>query len=295
MSHRLQRLTLKPEQYHGYPESAQVLFLLPEQQRYLLRALRLKAGDKFIAIIPQEQVAIQCSDDFCSWWEAEILNDEQFQLVMPLANDRELSINLKLAIGMPKGNGLEDIIRQGTEIGVHEIYPLYTERTLLKPNTPPSNGKQDRWQRIAEEAAELACRPVVPVVHRPQSYGDWLKNYGTNSDTDSNTDSDLVLMERHLNLICVTHEAPHLLSIMGSRIMEPDANYHPDHEYKRIDSITVLIGPEGGWTATEEAAAMAQGFVAVSLGKRILAAVTAPLVALSLISAAWEGLPSDLK
>ncbi len=290
MSQRLQRLTLKPEQNSHSPEVGQILALLPEQQRYLLRTLRLTAGHKFIAIITQNQIDLKQPHAMHhgTWWEAEIINDGEFQLVMPLENHRELGVNLKLAIGIPKGNGLEDIIRQATEIGVHEIYPLYTERTILKPHTPPSHAKQERWQRIAAEAAELACRPVVPVVHRPQVWGDWLKNYGSDLSTNLDTDLDLALMEQDLKLICVTHDAPHLLSVLESKIMEFAANHPHNHKHKGIDSITVLIGSEGGWTLAEETATITQGFVPVSLGKRILATVTAPLVALSLVSATLE-------
>jgi 16S rRNA (uracil1498-N3)-methyltransferase len=64
-----------------------------------------------------------------------------------------------------------------------------------------------------------------------------------------------------------------------------------DSDTMMPQSITVVIGAEGGWTKAEESAALAQGFMAVSLGKRILAAVTAPVVALSIVSAALEVMP----
>jgi 16S rRNA (uracil1498-N3)-methyltransferase len=132
-----------------------------------------------------------------------------------------------------------------------------SDRTLLNP----SPQKLERWRRIAAEAAEQSERSFVPTILEPVAFSTGL----------SSVISNLSFSQPY---ICVTRDdSPHLKDCL--------------HD-KRQSTIVMAIGPEGGWTQTEVENAIAAGFQPVSLGRRILRAVTAPIVALSLISAAYE-------
>ncbi len=250
---QLQRIAIASEQIQG-----QQILLTAEQQHYLMRVLRLKIGDRFIVIDPQG-----------GWWRA-VLQENKGQIIEPIAIATELPAIVSLIVAMPKGNGLEEIVRQTTELGVSAIYPVMSDRSLLKP----SPQKIQRWRRIAQEAAEQSERAKVPTIFEPISFADYLSQISQVSLTqESSGKSDTQ------KYICVARGArPHLLKTLAAFDLKSEAN----------PQIAIATGPEGGWTTTEVEQAIAAGFQPISLGDRILRAVTAPIVALSLVTAYLE-------
>jgi 16S rRNA (uracil1498-N3)-methyltransferase len=240
---QLQRLTVSPSQI-----TAQQIQLNALQRHYLHNVLRLREGDRFIAIDGQGN----------GWLASLDANAERADLLEPVIARTELPISVTLLIALPK-NGMDDIVRQATELGVERIQPMLSDRTILKPSAQ----KGDRWQRIAQEAAEQCERQIIPPVLPPLSWTEALQIWNVTTAT------------------CYLCEArdhhPHLLSKLQS---SPQP------------TIAVAVGPEGGWTEREIVAAIAAGYQPVSLGDRILRAVTAPLVALSLIAAACDAIDS---
>jgi 16S rRNA (uracil1498-N3)-methyltransferase len=239
---QLQRITVSPDQIAG-----QQIQLNAQQRHYLHHVLRLGEGDRFIAI-----------DGRGNGWLASLdTHAEGAELLESVIAKTELPISVTLLIALPK-NGMDDIVRQATELGVERIQPILSDRTILKPSAQ----KGDRWQRIAQEAAEQCERQIVPAVLPPVSWAEALQTWNANSAT------------------CFLCEArgshPHLLSLLSP----PPA------------SIAIAIGCEGGWTDREIERAIEAGYQTVSLGDRILRAVTAPLVALSLIAAACDAIDS---
>lgn len=236
---QLQRIAITPAQQHD-----QRLVLNPQQVHYLHRVLRLKSGDRFIAL-GQGQ-----------WWLAELTGDITTAcLVEPIPVHNELSCSVILVVAMPKGNGMDEIVRQTTELGVTIVVPLMSDRTLLHP----SPHKLERWQRIAQEAAEQSERQLIPTVTEPRSLAQALDTW--NADTAS------------CYVCAVRGQHPHLLSCLNTQPLTP---------------IVVATGPEGGWTPAEVQQAIAAGYQPVSLGRRVLRALTAPLMALSLVASTLE-------
>jgi 16S rRNA (uracil1498-N3)-methyltransferase len=133
--------------------------------------------------------------------------------------------------------------------------PVISDRTLLHP----SPRKLERWRRIAQEAAEQAEREIVPEIIEPTDFSAALK-----AANETNC---------HGYLAVARQEAPHLLTCLSPL---PDS------------AIAIATGPEGGWTPAEIEAAIAVGFTPISLGRRVLRAVTAPITALSITAAAIE-------
>lgn len=241
---QLQRLVIGASQI-----DRQQILLTAEQQHYLSRVLRLRSGDRFIAMNGQGQ-----------GWLASLESDRA-QILEPIHAHSELPISVTLVLALPKGNGFDEVVRQATELGVTCIVPVISDRTLLNP----SANKLERWRRIAQEAAEQCERQIVPEILDPVSWNDRLQSETSNPDV--------------CRLICRARgNSRHLLDYLNQSV---------------CPAITLAIGPEGGWTDAEVAGAIAAGYQPISLGRRVLRAVTAPIVALSLVAGVFEKMKNE--
>ena len=222
----------------------ELIFFNKEQSHYLKRVLRLKKGDRFIAM-----------DGLGKSWLAEIVTERQGKIVEPLLISTELPIKITLIVALPKGNGFDEIVRSCTELGVTTFIPAIADRTIIKP----SPQKLLRWQKIATEAAEQSERQIVPQITNSDKFTTVLEKLG-----DRETDC----------YICVARSD-------SNSLLECLENNKSQH-------LIVATGPEGGFTAKEVENAIAAGFEPVSLGNRILRAITAPIAVTSLIAAVAE-------
>ncbi len=250
MQHRLQRIAIAPSQIQN-----QLLTLTSQQHHYLTRVLRLREGDRFIAI-----------DGLGSAWLATLAGMSAQIVECDTVSEfqTELSRAVTLMVALPKGNGFDDVVRSCTELGVACIAPIVSERTLLQPSAQ----KLERWRRIATEAAEQSERQIVPTILEP-----------VNFDIGLSLISNESFFTKNQQYICVARgDNPHLLASLQQLL-----NFNQEQK-----TIVIATGPEGGWTPKEVEQACAFGFGPVSLGCRILRAVTAPIVALSIAAAAFE-------
>lgn len=237
---QLQRIAIDPSQ-----RCDRQITLTAEQQHYLGRVLRLRNGDRFIVM------------DGGQRWLSELREANQAQILEAIETHTELPIAVTLVMAMPKGSGMDEIVRQATELGVRCIAPVISDRSILQPSLQ----KLDRWRRIAGEAAEQSERQIVPTILEPVRF-----------------ESSLSQWQGSRYLCEARGEFPHLLKLLNEDF--PDA-------------IVLAIGPEGGWTDSEIAAAIEAGFQPVSLGQQILRAVTAPIVALALVNGALADSEGD--
>jgi 16S rRNA (uracil1498-N3)-methyltransferase len=184
-------------------------------------------------------------------WLAQ-LGDDSARLIAAIAESTELPVPITLAIALPKGSGFDAVVRQVTELGVSCIVPVLSDRTLLQP----SASKLQRWRKIAQEAAEQSERQQVPTLVEPIAWSDYL--HASN--------------EPGQKLLCWARgQAPSLLATLNALPRQ---------------SSVIAIGPEGGWSPAEVEAAITAGYQPVSLGPRILRAVTAPIAVMAIV-AAW--------
>lgn len=234
---QLQRLAIARSQLQN-----QHILLTTQQKHYLGNVLRLREGDRFIAMDGQGQ-----------WWLAVIKRAEA-QILESISVQTELAVSITLVVALPKGNAFDEVVRYCTELGVACIAPVVSDRTLLNPSVQ----KLERWRRIAKEAAEQSERSFVPAILEPVPFA-------------TSLEAVTATVPRYL---CVARSTcPHLKDAIG---------------FVTTTEILIATGPEGGWTASELECAQANGFQLVSLGRRILRAVTAPIVALSVVAAAFE-------
>jgi 16S rRNA (uracil1498-N3)-methyltransferase len=163
--------------------------------------------------------------------------------------ETESTLNITLLQGIPKGDKMDWIVEKSTELGVRTIIPVITERSQIR-----ESNKIQRWQRIAGESIKQCGRVKVPDILEPLTFDSAVK---------LNSNSKLKLM---------FHEKSEAKLIINMK-----------NTSQHIDSITLLIGPEGGFSEEEVKLAIDEGFIPVGLGPRILRTETAGIVALSIL------------
>ena len=174
---------------------------------------------------------------------------------------REAPRQVHLAVGMPANERMDWLIEKATELGVASIQPLMTERSVLRLSGERADKKVAHWQSIAVAACEQSGRNRVPPVFSVMGLAPWLASAKTPAaQLDAATAPLFYLLSLRLDA-----------RPLGSTLIDRLA---------ATRSITFLSGPEGGLSLAEDAAAVAGGFVPVTLGPRVLRAETAALAAL---------------
>ncbi len=167
--------------------------------------------------------------------------------------ERETAREVHLALGVPANERMDWLVEKATELGVASIQPLLAERSVLKLKGERAEKKRAHWQGIAIAACEQCGRNRVPEVRESLALPDWFRALGPGA-------------RFLLSLQADTQPLQQALAAAGQ------------------GSVIFLSGPEGGLTSAEEAAALACGFVPVTLGSRTLRAETAPLAALATLT-----------
>lgn len=170
----------------------------------------------------------------------------------------EAAVQVHLAVGMPANERMDWLVEKATELGVHRITPLMTERSVIRLTGERAEKKQAHWQAVAASASEQCGRNRVPVIDMPERIDAWLAKQTAQAD--------------------VVH------GVLSLHASTQPLNAVRDQTLEQTKTWVLLNGPEGGLTDAEDAAARAKGFVALSLGDRVLRAETAALGALALLT-----------
>jgi 16S rRNA (uracil1498-N3)-methyltransferase len=169
------------------------------------------------------------------------------------AVEREAARAVHLLAGITANERMDWLVEKATELGVASITPLVAERSVLKLKGERAEKKLAHWQGVAVAAAEQCGRNRVPTVHAAVTLAEWVKQAPPG--------------ERWV--LSLSEGTQPLAQMQGPATGLPMA------------PVTVLSGPEGGLSPTEEATALAAGFAPVTLGPRVLRAETAPLAVLA--------------
>jgi len=169
--------------------------------------------------------------------------------------DNESPLHIELGIGISKGDRFDFVLQKSTELGVTAITPLITERTEVRLDAERAEKKIEHWRQVVISACEQSGRNVVPVISDIAKFSDWT----------SNCDADRKFVLHHR------------------------ADASPSGA-TRPPRVALLIGPEGGLSTDEIAAAEQCGFAPWRLGPRILRTETAPLAAITALQWLWGDL-----
>ena len=165
-------------------------------------------------------------------------------------SEAEPTLAVTLYMGLPKGDKMELIIQKAVELGVTAIVPVATARSIVRLDAKDGAKKQQRWQKIAAEAAGQSGRGIIPAVEAPLSWKQALARFETEN-----------------TLLCYEGGGQPI----GRLVSPADA------------ALSLVVGPEGGFDPTEVEAVTAVGGRIATLGKRILRCETAPLAALAVL------------
>ena len=173
-------------------------------------------------------------------------------VIHEIANDVEIKEEITLLFALTKGDKTDLVLQKATELGVKRIALIETERTVVKYDNKDIDKKLERFKKIMKEASEQSHRLIIPELLGIYN----LKNLPKELLSDIN----YVAYEKDTSDISGAFQG-----------------------LKKGKSISILIGPEGGFSIQEIDALTNQGFIRTSLGKRILRAETAAIYALSVI------------
>lgn len=208
--------------------------------------LRAKVGDRLIVVGADRQVA-----------EMEVVAFTKDTVTLMrrafLSADTEPPMEVGLAVCLLKGEKMEFVVQKAVELGVAYVQPLRSTHCVVRYDAKKSAARQARWQRVAEEAAKQCGRTLVPMVEPIREMKEWLADLSP---------------ETRLFLLYEREERASLRAWLKGQ---------------NGRSYIALVGPEGGFSDDEAAAAKRAGAVAITLGPRILRAETAALAALAAV------------
>ncbi len=217
-----------------------------DEVRHIRRVLRLQAGDEVLVF-----------DGLGKEFEGTIVEEGRssvmvkIQRILSAKGDSPLEVTL--AQSLLKGEKMDYLIQKATELGVKEIIPFLSSRSVPLLEKSGKLKRHHRWERIAIEASKQCGRGMVPKVGPLQDYADMLRGASTD----------------HLRLILWEKDGIKLKEVLARS--------------NGKTKIFFVVGPEGGFSRDEVKEAKGSGFVAVTLGKRILRAETASLCFLSIL------------
>lgn len=219
-----------------------------EDVNHVKNVLRLKENDELIVSDGRGR------DYHCRI--SGITNEEVVADICDICdNFSELSTEITLFQGFPKGDKMELIIQKTVELGVTRIVPVMTKRTVVKFDDKKAKKKTERYNMIAESAAKQSGRGMIPEVTMPVSF------------------AEAVSMAEKLDMNIIPYEEAEGVEYSRNIIKS----------IKGKKSLGIFIGPEGGFAREEVEKALDAGASAITLGHRILRTETAGMAVISII------------
>ncbi len=192
-------------------------------------------------------------------YQAEITEITRKKVLVTLLsfNDRsvESNLNITLGIGISRGERMEFSIQKSVELGVNQICPLLTEHCVVQLKEDKKQKKVEHWQKISQNAAEQSGRTVNPQIENIERFESWV-----------NQQSGIKVF------------------------LDPFADISLSAIQNKEQQVTLLAGPEGGFSEQEREIAISAGFIPIRLGPRILRTETAALAALTAVQILWGDL-----
>ncbi len=240
----MNRFFIEPEDIN---EEEGTAVIRGEPVKHIGRVLRMGKGD---SLVLADGRGFSCLGSI-----AKVDNDAvQVDIIKKLSRNAEPSIQVILAQALAKGEKMDLVVQKSTELGVQEIIPFICRRSVVKVSPENAQRKVQRWQKIAKGAAEQSHRDRIPSIHKIISIEKVFEKI-------KNTGPIFFLWEQEKN--------------QGFKEIL--------RKQKNEDKITLLVGPEGGFTEAEAELAKSWGAIPVSLGLRILRSETAAVAAAAIV------------
>lgn len=219
-------------------------YLSRDDSYHIIKVMRYNIGEKVEVVIDKELYICEIV--------AFDHNLVKVKKILKQDQDSELPCEVVIAQSLVKEQKMDYILQKSCELGVSSIIPINTTRSIVKLDKNETK-KIERWNKILKEASEQSKRVVIPTVNQVFDI------------------KDLIKLDYDLKILCTTNEVSNSIK----RVLSKDLNGV---------RIIFVIGPEGGFTKEEEKILMDNGYIATSLGSRILRTETASSYVLSIIN-----------
>lgn len=228
------------------------VYIEKENAKHLINVLRCKIGD---------EIEVSTGDGFDYLCRIDEIEDLKVIAIIIdcFGNETEPNTKITLFQAISKGDKMDFIIQKCVELGIDEIVPIKTDRTIVD-----LKGKEEkkliRWNKISEAAAKQSKRGKIPLVSEILDF------------------KQAILKAENFELCLIPYEKEKKNNIKNIL-----------NEFKG-NNIGVFIGPEGGFTENEIKLAIESNIFSVTLGKRILRTETAGMVTTAILIYELEGL-----
>ncbi|MFC0251105.1 16S rRNA (uracil(1498)-N(3))-methyltransferase [Massilia consociata] len=240
-----------PRFYCPGPLAAGASVDLPDSVAHHLHVVRMQPGDALTLFDGRGgQYAALLAEIGKKRASATVLAHEAVEVELPYA--------VTLAQGLPEGSKMDWIIEKAIELGVARIEPLAARRSVVRLSGERAEKRHAHWQGVIVAASEQCGRNRLAGLAPVAEFGRWL---------------------------AAPSPAPRIL--LSPRAESSLAQWA---QAGGPQALTLMVGPEGGFTAEEEDAAVAAGAIALSIGPRVLRTETAALAALAMLGGLWGGM-----
>jgi 16S rRNA (uracil1498-N3)-methyltransferase len=214
-------------------------------KQHILHVLRLRTNDEVVVIYQGKQFLCRL-----------IIKENDIETIVLEEKDlkNDLNSSITLIYALPRLEKFELVLQKAVELGAYKVVPFMSERSIVKLEATKFEAKLIRWKKIIKEASEQTRRASLLEIVSPIKLEE-LGNY--NSDLNILADENLADSG--------TQDLKKLLE-------------------RKDKAITILVGPEGGFSSTELSVFKKLGYQSVSLGKRILRSETAAIYLMSVVS-----------
>jgi 16S rRNA (uracil1498-N3)-methyltransferase len=222
--------------------------LPPDAAHHASRVLRLRVGD-----------TVEIFDGIgneCHGLIADLSGKRVFVSDLTATDiNRESSLQVVLAQALSSSEKMDWVIQKATELGVAEIQPIDTERSVAKLSAERAAKRLEHWQQVVISACEQCGRNVLPKIHAPLDIMVWLQQARTIPD--------------------------------AKFILLPEGAASLHDQTRPPGKATLLIGAEGGFSQAESTTALHCGFTSIRLGSRVLRTETAAIAGLAALQTLW--------
>lgn len=222
--------------------------LPPDAAHHASRVLRLRVGD---AVQMFDGIGNECHGIIVDLSGKRVVVDD----IKTVPAERESPLRTVLAQALCSSEKMDWVIQKATELGVTEIQPLDTERSVARLSAERAEKRLQHWQQVAISACEQSGRNVLPIIQPPQNIMVWLRSQ------QGQTCSKFILLPE------------------GAQSLH--AQVTPQGQ------AVLMIGAEGGFTAAESDTALQCGFTPIRLGARVMRTETAAVAGLTALQMLW--------
>lgn len=221
--------------------------IIGQDAKHIYKVLRFKINDLIF-------LTDGMGNDYTGKIKTLSVSQIGFEIVSENRSTSESPINITICQAMLKDKKMDDVLRYLTELGIFEWIPFFSERSIPAPDSKRIQKRLQRWKTIAKESLKLCQRSRLPKIHSPFSYVEILE----------------YSKKFNLKIFFWEEETAKLPDLKNLKTSPPE-------------NIIIIIGPEGGFTESENQKAKDFNCSSYSLGPRIMRAETASIAACTIV------------